>query len=147
QPSTLRAGAGRGAPQTYAYSLVAEEDTLTGVAQKRLQAIREFTELGSGFRIAAADLEIRGGGNLLGKEQSGYIDAVGFELYMRMLEQAMHELKGEPVPEEPERNHQPQVTAYIPDDYVGDLAHRLALYKRLTASAQMGDLAHLPGEL
>jgi len=143
----LRGRVGRSAHQAYAYFLVAEEDTLTGDAQKRLQAIREFTELGSGFRIAAADLEIRGGGNLLGKEQSGYIDAVGFELYMRMLEQAVHELKGEPVPEEFEPTLQLQVSAYIPDDYVGDVAHRLALYKRLTASAQMGDLAHLHGEL
>src|SRR5437660_2913488 len=143
----LRGRVGRSAHQAYAYFLVAEEDTLTGDAQKRLQAIREFTELGSGFRIAAADLEIRGGGNLLGKEQSGYIDAVGFELYMRMLEQAVHELKGEPVPEEFEPNLQLQVSAYIPDDYVGDVAHRLALYKRLTASAQMGDLAQLHGEL
>jgi transcription-repair coupling factor (superfamily II helicase) len=143
----LRGRVGRSAHQAYAYFLVAEEDTLTGDAQKRLQAIQEFTELGSGFRIAAADLEIRGGGNLLGKEQSGHIDAVGFELYMRMLEQAVHELKGEPVPEEFEPNLQLQVSAYIPDDYVGDVAHRLVLYKRLTASTQVGDLAQLHGEL
>ena len=143
----LRGRVGRSAHQAYAYFLVAEEDTLTGDAQKRLQAIQEFTELGSGFRIAAADLEIRGGGNLLGKEQSGHIDAVGFELYMQMLEQAVHELKGEPVPEEFEPNLQLQVSAYIPDDYVGDVAHRLVLYKRLTASPQVGDLAQLHGEL
>jgi transcription-repair coupling factor (superfamily II helicase) len=143
----LRGRVGRSVHQAYAYFLVAEEDTLTGDAQKRLQAIQEFTELGSGFRIAAADLEIRGSGNLLGKEQSGHIDAVGFELYMQMLEQAVHELKGEPVPEEFEPNLQLQVSAYIPDDYVGDVAHRLALYKRLTASAQVGDLAQLHGEL
>jgi transcription-repair coupling factor (superfamily II helicase) len=143
----LRGRVGRSAHQAYAYFLVAEEDTLTGDAQKRLQAIQEFTELGSGFRIAAADLEIRGGGNLLGKEQSGHIDAVGFELYMQMLEQAVHELKGEPVPEEFEPNLQLQVSAYIPDDYVGDVAHRLVLYKRLTASTQVGDLAQLHGEL
>jgi transcription-repair coupling factor (superfamily II helicase) len=143
----LRGRVGRSAHQAYAYFLVAEEDTLTGDAQKRLQAIQEFTELGSGFRIAAADLEIRGGGNLLGKEQSGHIDAVGFDLYMQMLEQAVHELKGEPVPEEFEPNLQLQVSAYIPDDYVGDVAHRLVLYKRLTASTQVGDLAQLHGEL
>ncbi|HZC68014.1 MAG TPA: transcription-repair coupling factor [Nitrospirales bacterium] len=143
----LRGRVGRSAHQAYAYFLIAEEDTLTGDAQKRLQAIQEFTELGSGFRIAAADLEIRGGGNLLGKEQSGHIDAVGFELYMQMLEQAVHELKGEPVPEEFEPNLQLQVSAYIPEEYVGDVAQRLALYKRLTAGAQMGDLAQLHGEL
>ncbi len=143
----LRGRVGRSAHQAYAYFLVAEEDTLTGDAQKRLQAIQEFTALGSGFRIAAADLEIRGGGNLLGREQSGHIDAVGFELYMRMLEQAVHELKGEPVPEEFEPSLQLQVSAYIPEEYVGDAAQRLALYKRLIASAQMGDLAQLHGEL
>ncbi len=143
----LRGRVGRSAHQAYAYFLVAEEGTLTGDAQKRLQAIQEFTALGSGFRIAAADLEIRGGGNLLGKEQSGHIDAVGFELYMQMLEQAVHELKGEPVPEEFEPNLQLQVSAYIPDDYVGDVTHRLVLYKRLTASTQVGDLAQLHGEL
>jgi len=143
----LRGRVGRSAHQAYAYFFVAEEDTLTRDAQKRLQAIQEFTELGSGFRIAAADLEIRGSGNLLGKEQSGHIDAVGFELYMQMLEQSVHELKGEPVPEEFEPNLQLQVSAYIPDDYVGDVGQRLVLYKRLSASAQVGALAQLHGEL
>src|SRR5207247_8698737 len=119
----------------------------SGDGRKGVQARQEFTGFGSGFRIAAGDLEIRGGGNLLGKEQSGHIDAVGFELYMQMLEQAVHELKGEPVPEEFEPNLQLQVSAYIPDDYVGDVAHRLVLYKRLTGSPQVGDLAQLHGEL
>jgi len=143
----LRGRVGRSVHQAYAYFLVPEEDTLTGDAHKRLQAIQEFTALGSGFRIAAADLEIRGGGNLLGREQSGHIDAVGFELYMQMLEQAVHELKGEPVVEELEPNLQFQVSAYIPEEYVGDAAQRLSLYKRLTSSAQTGDLAQLHGEL
>jgi len=143
----LRGRVGRSAHQAYAYFLVAEEEALTGDAQKRLQAIQEFTELGSGFRIAAADLEIRGGGNLLGKEQSGHIDAVGFELFMQMLEQAVHDLKGEPVAEDVEPNLQLQVSAYIPEEYVGDAAQRLSLYKRLTSSAHAGDLAQLHGEL
>lgn len=143
----LRGRVGRSTHQAFAYFLVAEEETLTGDAQKRLQAIQEFTELGSGFRIAAADLEIRGGGNLLGKEQSGHIDAVGFELFMQMLEQAVHELKGEPVAEEVEPNLQLQVSAYIPEEYVGDAAQRLSLYKRLTSSTHTGDLAQLHGEL
>ena len=143
----LRGRVGRSAHQAYAYFLVAEEETLTGDAQKRLNAIQEFTQLGSGFRIAAADLEIRGGGNLLGKEQSGHIDDVGFELFMQMLEQAVHELKGQPVAEDVEPNLQLQVSAYIPEDYVGDAAQRLSLYKRLTASTHAGDLAQLHGEL
>ena len=143
----LRGRVGRSAHQAFAYFLVAEEETLTGDAQKRLQAIQEFTALGSGFRIAAADLEIRGGGNLLGREQSGHIDDVGFELFMQMLEQAVHELKGEPVAEDIEPNLQLQVSAYIPEDYVVDAAQRLSLYKRLTSGTHAGDLAQLHGEL
>jgi transcription-repair coupling factor (superfamily II helicase) len=142
----LRGRVGRGSHQAYAYFLVPEDDTLTGDAQKRLQAIQEFTALGSGFRIAAADLEIRGSGNLLGREQSGQIADVGFELYMQMLEQAVHDLKGEPVVEELEPNLQLQVSAYIPDEYVSDAGQRLSLYKRLYSSASTGDLAHLHGE-
>ncbi len=143
----LRGRVGRSAHQAYAYFMVAEEDTLTPDAQKRLQAIQEFTELGSGFRIAAADLEIRGGGNLLGREQSGHIEAIGFELYMQMLEQAVHELRGEPVVEEPEPKLTLHVSAYIPDGYVADAAQRLSLYKRLSSSRQAGELAQLHGEL
>ena len=143
----LRGRVGRSAHQAYAYFLVAEEETLTGDAQKRLNAIQEFTELGAGFRIAAADLAIRGGGNLLGKEQSGHIDAVGFELFMQMLEQAVQELKGTPVVEEIEPNLQLQVSAFIPEAYVVDTAQRLSLYKRLTSSTHAGDLAQLHGEL
>jgi len=144
----LRGRVGRSDHQAFAYFLVDEEETLTGDAQKRLQAIQEFTALGSGFRIAATDLEIRGGGNLLGGEQSGHIEAVGFELFMRMLEEAVQALKGAPVAEEDvEPNLQLQVSAYIPEDYVADAAQRLSLYKRLTSGTQAGDLAQLHGEL
>ena len=142
----LRGRVGRGIHQAYAYFLVAEDDTLTGEAQKRLQVIQDFTALGSGFRIAAADLEIRGGGNLLGREQSGHIADVGFELYIQMLEQAVRDLKGEALVEEVEPNLQLHVSAYIPDEYVSDAGQRLTLYKRFCSSARMGDLAHLHGE-
>ena len=143
----LRGRVGRASHQAYAYLLVPEEETLTGEAQKRLQAIQDFTALGSGFRIAAADMEIRGGGNLLGREQSGHIGAVGFELYMQMLGQAVRELKGQVVVEQAEPTLQLQVSAYIPDDYVDDTSQRLSLYKRLSSSGQTGDLAQLHGEL
>ena len=143
----LRGRVGRGSHQAYAYFLVPENETLTGEAQKRLQAIQEFTALGSGFRIAAADMEIRGSGNLLGKEQSGHIGAIGFELYMQMLEQAVRELKGQAVIEEVDPTLQLRVSAYIPDDYVEDSSQRLSLYKRLSSSGQTGDLAQLHGEL
>jgi transcription-repair coupling factor (superfamily II helicase) len=143
----LRGRVGRGSHQAYAYFLVPEQEILTGEAQKRLQAIQDFTALGSGFRIAAADMEIRGGGNLLGQEQSGHIGAVGFELYMQMLEEAVRELKGQAVVREMEPALQLQVSAYIPDEYVDDVSQRLSLYKRLSSSRQPGDLAQLHGEL
>ncbi|HEY3197151.1 MAG TPA: transcription-repair coupling factor [Nitrospirales bacterium] len=143
----LRGRVGRGSHQAYAYFLVPEQEILTGEAQKRLQAIQDFTALGSGFRIAAADMEIRGGGNLLGQEQSGHIGAVGFELYMQMLEEAVRELKGQAVVQEMEPALQLQVSAFIPDEYVDDVSQRLSLYKRLSSSRQPGDLAQLHGEL
>jgi len=143
----LRGRVGRGKHQAYAYFLVAENDTLTEEAQQRLQAIPEFTASGSGLRVAAADLEIRGGGNLLGKEQSGHIAAIGFELYMQMLDQAVGELKGQPVAAEVEPALQLRISAFIPDDYVTEAAERLSLYKRLSSSAQTGDIAELHGEL
>ncbi len=129
----LRGRVGRASHQAYAYLLVPEEETLPGEAQKRLQAIQDFTALGSGFRIAAADMEIRGGGNLLGREQSGHIGAVGFELYMQMLEQAVRELKGQVVVEQTEPTLQLQVSAYIPDDYVDGLFEVMEI--RLLAKA------------
>jgi transcription-repair coupling factor (superfamily II helicase) len=143
----LRGRVGRGSHQAYAYFMVSGDETLTTEAQQRLQAIQDFTALGSGFRIAAADMEIRGGGNLLGREQSGHIGAVGFELYMQMLEQAVRELKGQEVVEEIEPELQLRVSAYIPDSYVEDAAQRLSLYKRLSSSKQLGDLAQLHGEI
>lgn len=143
----LRGRVGRGGEQAYAYFLIPDEGTLTGDAQKRLIAIQQFTELGSGFRIAAADLEIRGAGNLLGKQQSGHIAAIGLDLYMQMVEQAVQRLKGHIVEEVPEPTLQLPVSAFIPDHYVADPHHRLSLYKRLTACTQVGELALLHGEI
>ena len=143
----LRGRVGRGGEQAYAYFLIPDEGTLTGDAQKRLIAIQQFTELGSGFRIAAADLEIRGAGNLLGKQQSGHIAAIGLDLYMQMVEQAVQRLKGHIVEEVPEPTLQLPVSAFIPEHYVVDPHHRLSLYKRLTACTQVGELALLHGEV
>jgi transcription-repair coupling factor (superfamily II helicase) len=142
----LRGRVGRGGEQAYAYFLIPDEGTLTGDAQKRLIAIQQFTELGSGFRIAAADLEIRGAGNLLGKQQSGHIAAIGLDLYMQMVEQAVQRLKGHVMEEEPDPTLQFPVSAFIPEQYVADPHHRLSLYKRLTACSQVGELALLHGE-
>jgi transcription-repair coupling factor (superfamily II helicase) len=143
----LRGRVGRSGDQAYAYFLVPDEGRLTDDAQKRLTAIQQFTELGSGFRIAAADLEIRGAGNLLGKQQSGHIAAIGLDLYMQMVEQAVHRLKGEVVEEEPDPTLRLNVSAFIPEDYVADAHQRLSLYKRLSSSTQVGDLALLHGEI
>ena len=143
----LRGRVGRSGDQAYAYFLVPDEGALTGDAQKRLTAIQQFTELGSGFRIAAADLEIRGAGNLLGKQQSGHIAAVGLDLYMQMVEQAVQRLKGQVVEEEPDPVLRLNVSAYIPEEYVADPHHRLSFYKRLSSSSQVGDLALLHGEI
>jgi transcription-repair coupling factor (superfamily II helicase) len=143
----LRGRVGRAGHQAYAYFLIPEEGALTPEAQKRLTAIQEFTELGSGFRIAAADLEIRGAGNLLGKEQSGHIAAVGLDFYLQMVEQAVQGLKGTIVEEEPDPVLRLNVSAFIPEEYVPDGHQRLSLYKRLAASPRVGDLALLHGEI
>jgi transcription-repair coupling factor (superfamily II helicase) len=143
----LRGRVGRAGQQAYAYFLTPNEDTLSGDAQKRLLAIQEFTELGSGFRIAAADLEIRGAGNFLGKQQSGHVAAVGLDLYLQMVEQAVQQIKGTVVEEEADPTLHLNVSAFIPDDYVSDPHHRLSLYKRLSSSPQIGDLALLHGEI
>lgn len=143
----LRGRVGRGGEQAYAYFLIPDEGTLTGDAQKRLIAIQQFTELGSGFRIAAADLEIRGAGNLLGKQQSGHIAAIGLDLYMQMVEQAVQRLKGHVIEDEPDPTLQLPVSAFIPEQYVADPHQRLSLYKRLTACDQVGELALLHGEI
>ncbi|MDT7043085.1 transcription-repair coupling factor [Candidatus Nitronereus thalassa] len=142
----LRGRVGRAGDQAYAYFFFPNEEVLTTDAQKRLMAIQEFAELGSGFRIAAADLEIRGAGNLLGKQQSGNMAAVGLDLYMQMVEQAVQKMKGQEVEEELDPTLHLNVSAFIPDDYVEDAHQRLSLYKRLSASQKIGDLALLHEE-
>ncbi len=128
----LRGRVGRAAEQGYAYLLVREDRILTEEAQMRLRAIQEFSALGSGFKVAARDLEIRGAGNLLGGEQSGQVAAVGFEMYVKMIEEMVKELKGKNVPVEIDPVLQMQAAAYIPDTYVPDASQRLSLYKRFS---------------
>jgi transcription-repair coupling factor (superfamily II helicase) len=128
----LRGRVGRAAEQGYAYLLVREDRILTEEAQMRLRAIQEFSELGSGFKLAARDLEIRGAGNLLGGEQSGQVAAVGFEMYVKMIEEMVQEIRGKGVPVEIDPALQFQAAAYIPDIYVPDASQRLLLYKRFS---------------
>jgi transcription-repair coupling factor (superfamily II helicase) len=143
----LRGRVGRSKHRAYAYLLIPSEETITGDARKRLEVIRELTELGSGFKIAAHDLEIRGAGNLLGAEQSGQIEAVGFDLYTQLLEEAVAELKGEERIPEVEPNINLGVPAYIPDDYIADVNERLVTYKRLASVKDEGEVADIAEEL
>jgi transcription-repair coupling factor (superfamily II helicase) len=130
----LRGRVGRSDRAAYAYLLIPPEDNLSPVAKKRLAAIKEFSDLGSGFRVAALDLEIRGAGNLLGGEQSGQIDTVGFELYMKLLEQTVRELKGEEIEDDIRATVNLRVDLKIDAAYVPDMNQRLMLYRKVAAA-------------
>jgi len=130
----LRGRVGRGSHQAYAYLLIPSELSLSPDALKRLRAIQELSELGSGFKLALHDLEIRGAGNLLGPSQSGHISSIGLELYTQMMEKAIRELKGEEVVEEITPEIHFHLPAFIPESYVKDTEERLSLYRRLSLS-------------
>src|SRR4029079_15831966 len=116
-------------------------------ARRRLAAIREFSDLGAGFRIAALDLELRRGGNLLGSQQSGQIDAIGFDLYTRMLERTVRELKGEPVEDEVSSAINLGLDIRIPEDYIYDMSQRLRTYKRISSAESEEELADVHAEI
>jgi transcription-repair coupling factor (superfamily II helicase) len=143
----LRGRVGRSKERAYAYLLVPARRTVTKDAQRRLEVLQAFTELGAGFSIASHDLEIRGAGNLLGGEQAGSIAAIGFDLYTQLLEEAVAEMRGEPprVEVEPEVNL--PLPALIPDDYVPDVHQRLVFYKRFSVAATPDELQDLRSEL
>jgi len=130
----LRGRVGRSDRPAYAYLLIPPEDNLSPVAKKRLAAIKEFSDLGSGFRVAALDLEIRGAGNLLGGEQSGQIDTVGFEMYMKLLEDTVRELKGEEIEDDVRANVNLKVDLRIDASYIPDMNQRLMLYRKVAAA-------------
>jgi transcription-repair coupling factor (superfamily II helicase) len=130
----LRGRVGRSNRRAYAYLLIPFEAELTAIARRRLAAIREFSDLGAGFRVAALDLELRGAGNLLGGEQSGHMDALGFDLYTQMLERTVGELRGEQVEDETSVSINLGVDVSIPDDYISDMGQRLRTYKRIASA-------------
>ncbi|MGA2858522.1 MAG: transcription-repair coupling factor [Candidatus Sulfotelmatobacter sp.] len=139
----LRGRVGRSNRRAYAYLLIPREMELTPLARRRLAALKEFSDLGAGFKIAALDLELRGAGNLLGGEQSGHIEAVGFELYTQMLERAVREMKGEAAPEEAETQLNLGLNIRIPADYIPEENQRLRMYKRVAGvetESQLGDV-------
>jgi transcription-repair coupling factor (superfamily II helicase) len=140
----LRGRVGRSDRRAYAYLLIPPDRDLTDLARRRLAALKEFSDLGAGFKIAALDLELRGAGNLLGGEQSGHIEAVGFELYTTMLERTVRELKGEIEPEVAETQLNLGLNIRIPAEYIAEENQRLRMYKRVAGvetEAQLNDVA------
>src|SRR2546423_1536328 len=130
----LRGRVGRSSRRAYAYLLIPSEQELSPIARRRLAAIREFSDLGAGFRIAALDLELRGAGNLLGGEQSGHMEALGFDLYTQMLERTVAELRGEQIEDETSVTLNLGIDVAIPEDYVSDMGQRLRTYKRVASA-------------
>jgi transcription-repair coupling factor (superfamily II helicase) len=143
----IRGRVGRSHHRAYAYLLIPGEHLITPDAQKRLRVLQELDDLGGGFRLAAHDLEIRGAGNLLGKQQSGHITAVGLELYTHLLEQAVRELRGQHAEPDIEPEVQLGIPAYIPETYIADVSQRLVVYKRLAGIRGVPDLEEIAAEL
>ena len=143
----LRGRVGRSDRRAYAYMLVDDLSELSEDARKRLAALKEFSELGSGFKIAALDLELRGAGNLLGAEQHGHIGAVGFETYCRILDEAVAELQGEKREAPRRATIKLQLDVHIPTDYIADEAQRLQAYKHLAQIGSSEDQERVEGEL
>ena len=143
----LRGRVGRSNRRAYAYLLVPAEVELTPIARRRLAALKEFSDLGAGFKIAALDLELRGAGNLLGGEQSGHIEAIGFELYTQMLDRAVREMKGETAPEEAETQLNLGLNIRIPVDYIPEENQRLRMYKRVAGVETESQLNDVRAEL
>ncbi len=143
----LRGRIGRGDNQAYAYLFISDESKLSKDAQKRLSALMEYKDLGSGFQIAMKDLQIRGAGTALGASQSGHIAAVGYDMFLKLLDQAVHDLKGEDSidPLDPEINA--SMSSGFPDQYIESVEQRLTLYRRLSRLTQISDISDMKNEL
>ncbi|MFN0277512.1 MAG: transcription-repair coupling factor [Pyrinomonadaceae bacterium] len=143
----LRGRVGRSNRRAYAYLLIPSELELTPIARRRLSAIREFSDLGAGFRLAALDLELRGAGNILGGQQSGHLDALGFDLYTKMLERTIAELRGDEIADETSVSINLGVDVSIPKDYIVETSQRLRTYKRISSSESEEGLTQIHAEL
>lgn len=143
----LRGRIGRSSRLAYAYFMYQQNKVLTEVGEKRLAAIRDFTELGSGFKIAMRDLSIRGAGNLLGKQQHGFIDSVGYDLYTQMLQDAVAAKKGKTKQERTDAELDLDVEAYLPSDYISDPRQKIEIYKRIQRIDGADELADLQSDL
>jgi transcription-repair coupling factor (superfamily II helicase) len=143
----LRGRVGRLDEQAYAYLFIPNESTLTNDARKRLKVLMEHSDLGSGFQIAMSDLQIRGGGTILGASQSGHIAAVGYDMFLKLMENSMAELKGEEVQESLEPEINMAMPASIPESYIHDIDQRLSAYRRLTKITELDKIADFKTEM
>jgi transcription-repair coupling factor (superfamily II helicase) len=143
----LRGRVGRSSHKAYAYFMVPRGGTTTDIARKRLAAMQEFEELGSGLRVAMRDMEIRGAGNILGPEQHGHLIAIGFELYCKLLEQTSAELQGRDIPDDVDTKVEVDVDYRIPERYIPDAEEKMRVYKRVAATLEPTEIEQLHEEL
>ena len=143
----LRGRVGRSNRRAYAYLLIPSELELTPIARRRLAAIREFSDLGAGFRLAALDLELRGAGNILGGQQSGHLDALGFDLYTKMLERTIAEIRGDEIADETSVAINLGVDVSIPKDYISETSQRLRTYKRISSAESEDEITRIHAEI
>ena len=142
----LRGRVGRAGIQAHAWLFYPKQRTLSDAARQRLRAIQEFTQLGSGYLLATRDMEIRGVGNLLGAEQSGQMDAIGFDLYMEMLEESIREIRGQEIPQVDDTQIDLNLTAFIPADYIPDLDQKMSAYRSVAAAKTKEELTQIAAE-
>ena len=142
----LRGRVGRAGIQAHAWLFYPKQRTLSDAARQRLRAIQEFTQLGSGYQLAMRDMEIRGVGNLLGAEQSGQMDAIGFDLYMEMLEEAIREIRGQEIPKVEDTQIDLNLTAFIPADYITDLDQKMSAYRAVATAKSKSELKQIAAE-
>ncbi len=143
----LRGRVGRSGIQAHAWLLFPNQNKLSDKARKRLRAIQEFTQLGSGYQLAMRDMEIRGIGNLLGAQQSGQMEVIGFDLYMDMLEESIAEIRGQEIPQVDETQVDLKVTAFIPADYIPDIDQKMTVYRSLVSSDSRRELMEIVADL
>jgi transcription-repair coupling factor (superfamily II helicase) len=139
----LRGRVGRAGIQAHAWLFYPNAQALTDPARQRLRALQEFTQLGSGYQLAMRDMEIRGVGNLLGAEQSGQMDNIGFDLYMEMLQEAINEIRGQTIPEVEDTQIDLNLTAFIPADYITDLDQKMTAYRTIASASRKEDLTQI----
>ncbi len=142
----LRGRVGRSGIQAQAWLLYPSKSQLTETARKRLRALQEFSQLGSGYQLATRDMEIRGVGNLLGAEQSGQLESIGFELYMEMLQEAIREIQGQEIPKVEETQVDLQLTAFIPTDYIPDMEQKMSAYRAIAVANSKKELSQIAAE-